>query len=78
MYKVFTLDARNHGDSEHADSMSYPEMAEDVAEFLKSHQINQVHLVGHSMGGKIAMTLALTKVNHRSTTERDHNTDQLV
>ena len=59
-YRAITLDARNHGDSFWADSMSYPEMAEDVAEWMLAAGIAKAHLIGHSMGGKTAMTLALS------------------
>lgn len=55
---VFTLDLRNHGDSPHADRMTFPEMADDVAEFLAGERIPRAHLLGHSLGGKVAMQLA--------------------
>ncbi len=58
-FTVYTLDARNHGESPWADSMSYMEMAEDIANFIDQHQINNANVVGHSMGGKTAMTFAL-------------------
>ena len=58
-FQVWTLDARNHGDSPHADSMSYQQMAEDVARFFAENELENVVLLGHSMGGKTAMQLAL-------------------
>lgn len=58
-FQVWTLDARNHGDSPHADSMSYQEMAEDVVLFFTENELENVILLGHSMGGKTAMQLAL-------------------
>jgi len=58
-FQVWTLDARNHGDSPHADSMSYQQMAEDVARFFAENELENVILLGHSMGGKTAMQLAL-------------------
>jgi pimeloyl-ACP methyl ester carboxylesterase len=58
-FQVWTLDARNHGDSPHADSMSYQQMAEDVARFFAENELKNVILLGHSMGGKTAMQLAL-------------------
>ena len=58
-YQVFTVDLRNHGDSDHTDSMYYMEMAEDIRQFLHDRHLDQVSLIGHSMGGKTAMTFAL-------------------
>mgnify|MGYP001493279688 FL=1 len=58
-FQVWTLDARNHGDSPHADSMSYQQMAEDVVRFFDGNELENVILLGHSMGGKTAMQLAL-------------------
>ena len=49
---------RNHGDSDHHDSMSYREMAEDVVRYVQQRNISRVTVLGHSMGGKIAMALA--------------------
>lgn len=57
---VITVDQRNHGQSPWADSHSYPDMAADLAEVITA--IGQpVDLLGHSMGGKAAMQLALTQ-----------------
>jgi len=60
-FRVLTLDLRNHGDSPHAPDMSYEAMAEDVAAFIVRQNLGPVPLVGHSMGGKAAMTLALSQ-----------------
>ncbi|MGH7044740.1 MAG: alpha/beta fold hydrolase [Acetobacteraceae bacterium] len=60
-FRVIALDLRNHGDSLHAPSMAYPEMAEDVAETLAGMDALPAHLLGHSMGGKVAMRLALDR-----------------
>lgn len=57
--RVLALDLRNHGSSPHAPTMSYPEMAEDVAETLRAEGAWPAAVVGHSMGGKVAMALAL-------------------
>lgn len=59
-YRVWIVDLRNHGRSPHTDDMSYELMTEDVKEFMEQHDIAQAHIVGHSMGGKVAMTFALT------------------
>lgn len=56
---VHALDVRNHGRSPHDDAMSYELMAQDVLEYMDDQQLETAHLVGHSMGGKIAMTVAL-------------------
>ncbi|MCQ4158403.1 alpha/beta fold hydrolase [Roseomonas sp. GC11] len=57
--RVIALDLRNHGHSPHDARMDYPAMAADVAETLAGE--GPFHLLGHSMGGKVAMTLALTQ-----------------
>jgi esterase len=56
---VITVDLRNHGQSPHLKGMSYGEMAQDVMALLDHLQVPQCALMGHSMGGKVAMMLAL-------------------
>lgn len=56
---VHGLDVRNHGRSPHDPIMNYAAMASDVLEYMDDHQLDKVSLVGHSMGGKVAMTLSL-------------------
>ena len=58
--KVLAVDLRNHGDSPHG-QMDYTSMAFDLLETLAEHDAVPATLVGHSMGGKAAMTLALTR-----------------
>ncbi len=58
---ILSLDLRNHGDSQHAAAMDYPAMAADVAATMAAHGIAAAAMIGHSMGGKVAMTLALTQ-----------------
>ena len=58
---VIALDLRNHGESPHGLVSSYAAMAEDVAETLESLGHRRCRLLGHSMGGKVAMALALTR-----------------
>jgi len=56
--RVLTVDMRNHGDSFRSDDHSYPKLAGDLAEVIAAHG-GMVDVVGHSMGGKAAMALAL-------------------
>ncbi len=58
-YQVIVPDLRNHGRSPHAEDVSYRAMAADVVELMDALQIRQAAIVGHSMGGKTAMALAL-------------------
>ncbi len=57
---VIAVDMRNHGDSPRTSSHSYPDMAADLAEVIATLGA-PVDLLGHSMGGKAAMQLALTQ-----------------
>ncbi|KAH7033022.1 Alpha/Beta hydrolase protein [Microdochium trichocladiopsis] len=56
---VFAVDLRNHGESPHAPIHNYTAMAEDVAAFINQNGIENPTLIGHSMGAKTAMALAL-------------------
>jgi esterase len=60
-YRVVALDLRNHGASPHALGMSYAAQAEDVAETLATLCVESAVVLGHSMGGKVAMMLALMR-----------------
>ncbi len=57
---VITVDMRNHASSPWFSSNSYPDMATDLAEIIEA-QPTLADVIGHSMGGKAAMTLALTR-----------------
>lgn len=59
--RVLTIDLRNHGASPWADDMTYTAMADDVARLIGRETIAPIIVIGHSMGGKAAMTLALTR-----------------
>lgn len=54
-----TQDLRNHGASAHADSMTYAEMVADVKRFFDEQSLSDIALIGHSLGGKVVMSMAL-------------------
>ena len=57
-YQVHLVDQRNHGRSFHASEFSYEVLADDLLNYLDYHQLDDVYLLGHSMGGKAAMFFA--------------------
>ncbi|GIX80735.1 hypothetical protein CDAR_481191 [Caerostris darwini] len=59
--KVYTVDARNHGESPWSDEFTFDILADDLDNFLNHHNIPRAVLVGHSMGGRTSLTLALKK-----------------
>jgi esterase len=58
-HRVLTFDLRNHGTSPWADGMAYGEMVDDLRASLETRGAERTAVLGHSMGGKIAMTMAL-------------------
>lgn len=62
-FQIHLLDMRNHGKSFHSDEFSYEVMVEDVKVYIDFHKLENITLLGHSMGGKIAMLLATTYPN---------------
>ncbi|WP_333669207.1 alpha/beta fold hydrolase [Elioraea tepidiphila] len=60
-HRVIAADLRNHGASPHAGRMDYPAMAADVAALIETRAGGRAAVIGHSMGGKVAMWLALTR-----------------
>lgn len=58
-YEIHLVDLRNHGRSFHSDEFSYHVMAQDLEEYIKFHKLEEVVLLGHSMGGKVAMEFAV-------------------
>lgn len=58
-FEVYALDMRNHGRSPHTSEHTISLMVEDVRDFISIHKIKKINLLGHSMGGKIAMKFSL-------------------
>jgi len=58
-FHVYVLDMRNHGASPHHQVMDYPVMSEDLLLFMENRGLTTASLLGHSMGGKVAMWFAL-------------------
>ncbi|HCU15890.1 esterase [Hafnia paralvei ATCC 29927] len=56
--KIIQVDMRNHGHSPRSERMDYAAMAEDLLELIDDLSLPQLDVIGHSMGGKAAMTLA--------------------
>ncbi|MDO9268040.1 MAG: alpha/beta fold hydrolase [Methylobacter sp.] len=59
-FHVYVPDMRNHGASEHHPLMDYPSMTADLLRFIEERGLETASFLGHSMGGKVAMWLALT------------------
>jgi len=59
LHHTISVDLRNHGSSPHHESMSYQEMANDIFALADHLNIEHFSIVGHSMGGKVAMVCAL-------------------
>ena len=59
-FAVYGMDHRNHGRSEWDDHMTYDDLANDVRQTMKLYGLDSAHFIGHSMGGKTAMQLALS------------------
>ena len=59
-FSVYGVDLRNHGDSPHTERLDYQVMAEDVRQLIERLGLDSCSIIGHSMGGKVAMQLALS------------------
>jgi esterase len=68
-YQVISVDLRNHGRSPHGDSQNYTDMTSDLLELCNFLGLDAIHLLGHSLGGKVAMQFA---------TQHPERVDQLV
>jgi pimeloyl-ACP methyl ester carboxylesterase len=62
-FKVHLIDLRNHGRSPHSEDFNYDVMCEDVLRYISDNSINNPIILGHSLGGKVAMKLAFTYPN---------------
>jgi len=68
-FEVYILDQRNHGQSPHSGTFNYYALVEDLFEFIEDHQLINPIIIGHSMGGKVAMNFAL---------EHPHRLEKLI
>ena len=59
-FQVHMLDLRNHGKSFHSKEFNYTVMSNDVLEYCQHYNLSKVSIIGHSMGGKVAMLFATT------------------
>ena len=57
-YEVHLVDQRNHGRSFHSDEFSLEILVEDLWNYIEFHKLDTINLLGHSMGGKVAMLFA--------------------
>jgi esterase len=57
-FQVISIDLRNHGRSPHSESQTYADMADDLLELCDALSLEQIYLLGHSLGGKVAMQFA--------------------
>lgn len=55
---IYTVDLPNHGQSPHTSQIDYDSMAKAIAQWMQDQQIHSANIIGHSIGGKIAMTIA--------------------
>lgn len=62
-FNVHIIDLRNHGKSFHSDDFSYEAMVQDVVTYCQANHLNSTNIIGHSMGGKVAMLLATAHPN---------------
>ena len=57
-FQTHALDLRNHGRSFHSDEFTYEAMVQDILEYCQENNLDKVSIIGHSMGGKLAMFFA--------------------
>ncbi len=66
-YEVYLIDLRNHGQSFHSNEWNYAAMSNDILNLMDAEKLHQINIIGHSMGGKAAMHLA---INHSERIEK--------
>lgn len=59
-FQVHLLDLRNHGKSFHSNEFNYSIMSKDILEYCQLNNLTSISIIGHSMGGKVAMLFATT------------------
>ncbi len=57
-FETHAIDLRNHGRSFHSNNFSYQDMVNDIVSYCQEKNLEKIHIIGHSMGGKVAMFLA--------------------
>ena len=62
-FQVFLIDLRNHGQSFHSSEFNYDVMSQDLLHLMDEEQIESAFIIGHSMGGKVAMKFAIQNPN---------------
>lgn len=67
------MDLRNHGDSSHSNSNTYDDLVMDVLKFIKTMNLSKVTVLGHDIGGRVGMLIALKDVRRLITSTTDSN-----
>ena len=62
-FEIHLIDQRNHGRSFHSDDFNYELMVDDLCQYIDHHNLSKVNIIGHSMGGKVAMLFATIHPN---------------
>ena len=60
LFPTHLIDLRNHGKSFQSDEMNYPVLVEDILNYMNFHGLQKINLLGHSLGGKVVMSFAIT------------------
>lgn len=58
-FTTHLIDLRNHGRSFHSDDNSFDAMVNDIVTYMDAHHLNKIHLLGHSLGGRVAIEFAM-------------------